>query len=119
MHPIQPEEEKDCVRDLIQSRLQISAKTLEEFCDRWHVVEFALFGSVLRDDFTEQSDIDVMVQFAPNKIPGLKFVSMADELEELFGRPVDLLTRGSIERSQNYIRRKAVLNSAEIIYAAK
>lgn len=118
MQPTQHQVEHGRIQTLIRTRLRASPVTIEKFCERWHIVEFALFGSVLRDDFSELSDIDVLVQFEPNNVPGLKFVSMALELEELFGRPVDVLTRPGVEQSQNYIRRKAILDSAEVIYAA-
>ena len=96
----------------------VPQEEIAAFCERWGVSEFALFGSVLRDDFTEKSDVDVMVEFAPGRTPGLAFVTMADELEELFGRKVDLVTREAVERSPNYIRRKAVLESAQVVYVA-
>lgn len=89
------------------------------FCKRWHVAELALFGSVLRDDFNPESDIDVLIEFESDRMPGIRFVRMATELSELFGRHVDVLTRFSVERSPNYIRRKEILESAEVIYAAK
>ena len=102
----------------LQARLGTPPEALAAFCERWHVAELALFGSVLRDDFGPDSDIDVLVTFSPGGTPGLAFVSMADELSEMLGRPVDVLTRPSVERSRNHIRRKAVLKSAEVIYAA-
>ncbi len=99
-------------------KISISQGELAAFCKRWQVTELALFGSVLRDDFGPDSDVDVLVEFAPGCTPGLGFVSMADELSEMFGRQVDVLTRSSVERSQNYIRRKAILQSTETIYTA-
>ena len=79
----------------------------------------SLFGSVLRDDFDLESDIDVLVEFEPGGVPGIQFVSMASELSQLLGRPVDVLTRSAVERSPNHIRRKGILESAEVIYAAR
>ena len=79
----------------------------------------SLFGSVLRDDFDPESDIDVLVEFEPGGVPGIQFVSMASELSHLLDRPVDVLTRSAIERSPNHIRRKGILESAEVIYAAR
>ena len=119
MQSTQNQSEQDRIQTLIRTRLHTSLVAIENFCERWHIVEFALFGSFLRDDFTEFSDVDVLVQFEPNNVPGLKFVSMALELEELFGRPVDVLTRPGVEQSQNYLRRRSILNSAEVIYAAR
>jgi len=67
---------------------------LAMFCQRHHIRKLAFFGSVLRDDFTAESDIDVLVEFEPGHTPGLAFFAMQDELSELLGRPVDLNTRG-------------------------
>jgi len=86
---------------------------LRDFCQRWKVTEFSLFGSVVRDDFRPDSDVDVLVTFeedAPWSL--LSMVHMEDELVEIFGRPVDLLTRRSIERSLNPIRRDSILGNA-------
>ena len=80
--------------------------------------DLAVFGSALRDDFGPASDIDVLVEFAPGRTPGLGFVNIADELADLFGRPVDVLTRSAVERSPNFIRRRAILGSAKVVYAA-
>ena len=100
-------------------RIATSPDAIKAFCKRWHVAELALFGSVLRDDFSPHSDIDVLVEFEPGGTPGLQFVSMAAELSSMFGRQVDVLTRSSVEQSPNYIRRKQILDSAEVIYAAR
>ena len=101
------------------ARIDIPSHELAAFCERWQVTELALFGSVLRDDFGPESDIDVLVEFEPGRTPGLGFVDMATELSDLFGRPVDVLTRPSVERSPNYIRRQEILDSAEVVYAAR
>jgi uncharacterized protein len=91
---------------------------IAQFCQRWNVQEFYLFGSVLRNDFRSDSDIDVMVQFAPNSVCGLlELVRMKQELEVFFERKVDLLTKPSIEQSENWIRRKEILGTARLIYA--
>ena len=92
---------------------------LAEFCRTNGIASLAVFGSALRDDFGPQSDIDLLVEFEPGQTPGLRFVSIAAELSDLFGRPVDILTRPSVERSPNYIRRKEILDTAEILYAAR
>ncbi len=99
-------------------KLRIPRKELTAFCQKYHIVKLAFFGSVLRDDFRPDSDVDVLVEFAPGKTPGLAFFGMQDELKQIFGREVDLLTFKGIEASRNYIRRKAILESARIIYAA-
>lgn len=88
------------------------------FCRRWRITELALFGSVLRDDFGPESDVDVLVSFEP-RVPHtlLDIVRMQDELSEVFCRRVDLIERSALEQSRNYIRRNAILQSAETIYA--
>ena len=103
----------------LQLRLGITTEQLAEFCQRWKVTELALFGSVLRDDFSANSDIDILVSFTPNHAWGLEFIQMREELATLFERPVDLLTRQSIMNSHNVLRRQAILDAAEIIYAAR
>ncbi len=92
--------------------------TLANFCQRWQIAEFYLFGSVLRDNFCSDSDIDVMVKFTPDAQWGFEFAAIKRELEELFGREVDLLTKASIEASHNWIRRKEILDTARLIYVA-
>jgi uncharacterized protein len=90
-----------------------------EFCKKWQIVEFAVFGSVLRDDFRAESDIDVLVKFAENaKVSLFDHVDMEEELKMIFGRNVDLVSKRGIEQSRNYIRRREILGSAEVIYAA-
>jgi hypothetical protein len=80
---------------------------IAEFCHKWQVTEFALFGSVLRDDFCPDSDIDVMVQFHPEAHPTFRTLD----------QEVDLITRQGIETSRNYLRRHEILSSARVIYA--
>ena len=90
---------------------------IADFCQRWQIEEFYLFGSVLREDFRPDSDIDVMVKFTSDARWGLlALVRMKREFEELFGRDVDLLTKKSIEQSENWIRRKEILGTARLIY---
>ena len=98
--------------------ISIPADRLAAFCRANGIRKLSVFGSALRDDFGPESDIDVLVEFAPGRTPGFRFVGIAAELSELSGRPVDVLTHSSVERSPNYIRRKEVLDSAEVIYAA-
>ena len=101
------------------ARIAIPSDELAAFCERWQVTELALFGSVLRDDFGPDSDIDVLVGFAREARHSLfDLVDMEQELKAIFGRKVDMVERTDVERSENYIRRKAVLQSAETIYAA-
>lgn len=101
----------------IMRQVKIPIKRIGELCDRWQITEFALFGSVLRDDFRPDSDIDVLVSFAPTAQRGLtETLQIRDELEVLFGRPVDLLVKAAIERSDNWLRRQNILNTARVIY---
>jgi len=87
---------------------------------KWKVTELARFGSVLRDDFRSSSDIDVLVSFEPAARWSLMaVVEMQDELEKILGRKVDLVERSAIERSENYIRRRHILASAEPVYVAR
>lgn len=103
----------------MNAHIAIPPEQVAAFCKRWKVTELALFGSVLRDDFGPESDVDVLVRFESEHTPGLfGIVRMERELSELFGRQVDLVTRGAVENSRNYIRRKAILNSAQVVYAA-
>ena len=86
---------------------------LRDFCHKWKITEFSLFGSVVRDDFGPESDVDVMVTFAADARRSLfDMVHMEDELVEIFGRDVDLMTRRSIERSRNFERRESILTNA-------
>ena len=97
-----------------------SPEALAEFCRRWGINELALFGSALRPDFEQDSDIDLLVTFAPQVQPSLfEHVRMQMELSELLGRRVDLVSRRAVERSSNQIRRAAILNAARIVYASR
>jgi len=99
-------------------RIPIDRRRIDEFCRKWRISEFALFGSVLRDDFRPDSDVDVLVRFTPDARWGLLDVCrMENELRAVFGRDIDLVTRDAVEQSENYIRRRAVLNSLEVIHA--
>ncbi len=101
---------------MVKTAIDLPIDQIPTFCDRWQVAEFALFGSVLRDDFRPDSDIDVMVQFHPEAHPTLfDLVAMEDDLKILFQRGVDLVTRKGIETSRNYRRRQAILSSAQVI----
>lgn len=99
--------------------IKLPMEKIIEFCDRWQVTEFALFGSVLRDDFRPDSDIDILINVSPNAKRGLtETLQMRDELETIFDRKVDLMIKAAIERSENWLRRKNILESAQTIYAA-
>jgi len=93
-------------------RIPIPREAITTFCRRWKISEFALFGSVLRDDFGPDSDVDVLVSFAPEAAYSLfDLVHMEDELREIFSRDVDLVTRKAVERNPNPWRREAILGS--------
>ena len=96
------------------SHIQLDRAAVTEFCRRHHVRRLALFGSVLRDDFTPSSDVDVLVEFEPGHVPGLAFFTMEAELSTLVGRKVDLNTPGFLSR---YFRDR-VLAEAETQYVA-
>jgi predicted nucleotidyltransferase len=96
----------------------VPPKKIAAFCKRWKVDELALFGSAVRDDFSPQSDIDLLVSFAPHSDWSLfDHLKMKLELKELFGREVDLITRRSLEQSRNALLRSEILNSARVVYS--
>jgi uncharacterized protein len=96
--------------------LIIDRDKLADFCRRWRITEFALFGSVLREDFRPDSDLDVLVSFEPDAPWSLWDLStMRQELEEIFGREVDLVEKKAL---RNPFRRHASLTSKQVIYAA-
>jgi uncharacterized protein len=99
--------------------IDVPKERIAEFCRKWKIVELSFFGSVLREDFRPDSDVDVLVTFAPDKRYSLfDLVHMEEELEKMLGRKVDLVERRAIEQSENYIRRKHILNSAQTVYVA-
>jgi predicted nucleotidyltransferase len=103
----------------MKARIAIPREAIRDFCRRWKVKEFALFGSVLRDDFSPDSDVDVLVVFADDNSPGFEqLAAMRWDLEALFGREVDLVERRAVEQSENYIRRRHILKHVEPLYVA-
>ena len=105
---------------MLTLNIQLPDDKLVEFCRRWKVNEFALFGSVLRDDFRPDSDIDVLITFAQDAKRGLMTLAkMKYELEDLLGREVDLVSKYAIETSHNWIRRNEILGTAQVIYVAR
>lgn len=101
------------------AKIDFPQRIVSEFCRKWKISEFCLFGSVLRDDFRPDSDVDVLVTFAPDAHWSLvDLVKMEDELGATIGHKVDLAERRAIEQSENYIRRRHILNSAESLYVA-
>ena len=99
--------------------IEIDKEQIVRFCRKWKITEFSLFGSVLRDDFSPDSDVDVLVVFAEGAHWRLfDLVDMQEELKEIFGREVDLVERECVEKSENYIRRKHILSNMEKVYVA-
>jgi len=100
----------------IRDSIEISDDQIESFCRRWKIAELSLFGSVLRNDFSEQSDIDVLISFKDQAQYGIdEHLAMVAELESIFGRRVDLVTKRSLKNP--YVRR-TILSSREVIHAA-
>lgn len=96
--------------------LPIPKAKIAEFCRRWQIVEFALFGSALRQDFGPESDVDVLVTFRDDARHSLfDLGAMQQELEGIFGRRVDLVEKAGV---RNPFRRRSILETREIIYAA-
>jgi len=95
--------------------LQINQEQIKKFCQRWKIAEFSLFGSVLREDFKPESDVDVLVSFEPD-IPWSLFdwLDMIDELKEIFGREVDMVEKSGL---RNPFRRHQILSNRKVIYA--
>lgn len=96
------------------AEIKLPQGQIADFCGRHYIRRLALYGSVLRPDFRPESDIDVLVEFAPDHVPGLAFFAMQDELSGLLGRKVDLYTRAGLSR---YFRDE-VEQEAETLYAA-
>jgi uncharacterized protein len=103
--------------DRVYERLGVGPEDIAAFCRKWHIVEFALFGSVVRDDFKpESSDIDVMISHEPGyRPPGWGIIDVMLELEKLFGRKVDVLENRPI---RNPYRRASIAEDKTVIYAA-
>lgn len=99
--------------------ITIDRDRLQEFSERWQVTELAVFGSALREDFPPDSDLDVLVTFAPEARHTLfDLVEMSEDLSQIIGRRVDLVSRRGIERSLNSRRRREILESAQTIHVA-
>jgi predicted nucleotidyltransferase len=96
----------------METKILIDRRRIAEFCRRHHIRRLAFFGSVLRNDFGPESDVDVLIEFDPGHVPGLAFLSMEEELAEILGRKVDLNTPGFLSP---YFRDR-VLAEAEVQY---
>ncbi len=103
---------------MVEKRV-FSDQRLCDLCRRWGICELALFGSAVRNDFDSDSDLDLLVTFAPDASWSLlDHIRMQNELSELLERPVDLVTRRTVERSHNPIRKREILSTARTVYAA-
>jgi uncharacterized protein len=104
----------------VRKEIPVPKDRLDEFCRRWKITELRMFGSALREDFRPDSDLDLLVDFAPDsEWTLLDHVAMEEELSGVLGRKVDLVSRRSIERSSNWIRRKAILETAEPYFVSR
>lgn len=96
-------------------RIPVDQKTLRDFCRRHHIRRLSFFGSVLRDDFGPESDVDVLVEFEPDHVPGLAFFDMQDELSGILGRRVDFNTAQDLSP---YFRDRALADAEDQYVAA-
>jgi uncharacterized protein len=100
--------------------IEMPKEQIADFCRKWKIVELSLFGSVLRDDFRPDSDVDILVSFSSDaEWSLLDHMAMEEEMSAILGRKVDLVSRKAIERSENYIRRKAILETAQPYYVTR
>ncbi len=101
---------------MAQPKINIPQAKIEDFCKKWQVAEFSIFGSALREDFSPKSDIDVLISFEPD-IPWSLYdwVDMIAELRDILGRKVDLVEKTGL---RNPFRRREILNNRQVIYAA-
>ena len=99
--------------------ISLKHQEISALCKRWPIQELALFGSVLRDDFRPESDVDVLVTFAKDsRLSLLDHQRLRADLEKIFNRRIDLISRKGLEKSRNIGRRDAILRSAEVIYVS-
>ena len=102
---------------MAKQKIDIPREEVADFCRRWQISELALFGSILGDDFGPESDLDVLVTFSPGAKWGLfDHVRMEQELAGLLRCKVDLLTKRAVEQSPNWILRREILSTAEVVY---
>ena len=99
--------------------INIQEEQLREICKRYLIRELAIFGSTLREDFNDKSDIDLLIEFEPKSgITLFNIVDLKEEFEKLFGRDVDIVSKKAIQRSRNYLKRKAILENFKVIYVS-
>jgi len=103
----------------MSTAIDIDRQRIAAFCRKWRITELSLFGSVVREDFSPGSDVDVLIDFAPAvRWTLLDLAQMQAELEEVFGRGVDLVTRRGVEGARNQLRSRNILSTVERVYAA-
>jgi predicted nucleotidyltransferase len=106
--------------DILYQRLGINPKQLQAFCQKAKITELCLFGSILRDDFRPDSDLDILVTFTPNiNMSLLQFVDLECQLKDLLRRDVDLIEKSVVEKDFNWIRRQEILNNYQVIYESQ
>ena len=95
-------------------------KEIARFCQRWQILELSLFGSVLREDFNPDSDVDMLVTFSDNSEWGLfDHVQMQQELQALLERKVDLISRRALAHTQNQLLREGILKTTKVIFTQR
>jgi len=96
--------------------MKFDQNQIEQFCKKWKIQQLAIFGSSLREDFSENSDVDVLITFQPNVSWGFEIAEINTELSQIFHRPVDIVSKRSIEMSKNHFKRNEILKSSKVIY---
>ena len=100
-------------------KIPVPRRKLANFCRKHRIQKLAFFGSVLRTDFKKSSDVDILIEFEKGYTPGLEFFTLPEELKNILGRKVDLHTFQGVKTSRNPIRRKSILDSAQVYYVAR
>lgn len=104
---------------MIHPALKLPVAAIHQVCRQHRIKTLALFGSAIREDFGSDSDVDFLVEFTPDATPDLtQMLTLQRELEQLVGRPVDLVERHAVEHSRNYLRRRQILSRLESVYVA-
>ncbi len=109
-------------KTIIYERLNLTPEKLADFCKQHYILELSLFGSILRNDFKADSDIDLLVVFDRSANPNLSLMDLVDiayQLEDIVERKIDLIEKRSIVDSDNWIRRENILSTAQVIYEAR
>ncbi|MBD2392995.1 nucleotidyltransferase domain-containing protein [Cyanobacterium aponinum FACHB-4101] len=105
------------IKPIIQERLGVSWENIVSFCQQFKIKELALFGSILRDDFSVNSDVDFLITLsADTKLDWIYFQLMEKELKKMVNRKIDIIFKNNLEKSANWIRKKEILTTAEVIY---